>query len=281
MERPSSRSVSRGRQPVVDRSPPPNESTAVRPARSESRGISSDPRNQRRFASREGRGLGGNVTASQPQTQGSQLNGSSGSVDQYQTGENPDDIVAEIIFHTSGCPTHSHSHRNTPTQSNVGTPSQAENPAAQQRNLSRPGQMSNPRFAQRMNSTSSHRGTSSPHSHPAPSVQPNDANEMEISIFKAPTPLITKGRGESTDSCPTMSGASIHTINSPNGSPATPPPQVFEPTTPKAMKLDPDNGPLLSASSDPTGSGNFESLKTLSSELLAEFALDRPKSAVW
>lgn len=277
MERPISRSASRGRQPLI-RGSSSSVGPNSRPARPESRGLPSASLGHQRFGSREGRGPRDNTPASQTMSPMSQMNGTPGSVVPYH----PDEIVAEIIFHAPGCPTHSHSHRNTPTQSHVGTPSQVNQPSAQQWNNPRPRQMSNSRLNQRINSASNHRGSSSPNRWPVTSPPPTgDVEEMEISIFKAPTPLVASDRGESTDFCPPMSGSSIHTIGSPNGSPATPSPRVFEPTTPKAMTLNSDFGTILSAVSDPVNTGTIDSLKSLGNQLVSDIGLDRPKSAVW
>lgn len=57
------------------------------------------------------------------------------------------------------------------------------------------------------------------------------------------------------DSCLAMDVLSVHTLTTPEGSPAMPSPRFFEPTTPKAMKLDPDFNPILTSSSDPSSSG--------------------------
>jgi hypothetical protein len=77
-----------------------------------------------------------------------------------------------------------------------------------------------------------------------------------------------------------MDGSSVHTLTASKGSPATPPSRFFEPTTPKAMKLDPDFGTILTSSSDPASGGDFPDIGALGNELLG-IGLARPRSAVW
>lgn len=279
LQRPKSRTVSRGRQPTADRSMSADVPLAVRTARSENRGVHSAPRIDQRVASQDRHAMmgsrhGRSVTSHNPAT---------GPMEGPISPYNPEDeIVAEIIFHHHGCPTHSH--RQQPTPSSAGTPSQMGNPNSPPsvpRNASRPNQGQDSRASQRP--LAAPRKSSSP---PKPNLSRHQSQQNGFGFVKspkAPTPLTLSTRQDSSESCPTLDGTSIHTITTQNGSPATPPLRVFEPTTPKAMNLEhPDFGAAaaLTPSSDPTGSGDFALLKSLGADLLG-IAPDRPKSAVW
>ncbi|KAJ0116268.1 hypothetical protein J7T55_005214 [Diaporthe amygdali] len=277
-DRPQSRNASRGRQPEPSRATTADGPMLNRTTRSESRGPQAVPRMDQRFASQDRRGVAGPAdirTIPAPNV----VNGSS------VPYNSDDEIVAEIIFHSQGCPT-----RSQINGQGQSTPSQAGNPTSPPCIPRRPSSQekgNNSRLSQRKNSTPQSNNLQRqgswpprpPHDRRAPSHNSND----EIGIYKAPAlaPLNTKGRTESSDSCPTMDGASIHTITTPKDSPATPPTRFFEPTTPKAMKLHPDFGTILTSTSDPaSGGGGGFPMDALSNELLG-IGLARPRSAVW
>ncbi|KAG6356976.1 hypothetical protein INS49_014852 [Diaporthe citri] len=278
LDRPGSQNGSRGRQRVTSRSISASPSVADRATRSENRGVHSVPHSGRRVVSQDRHG----GIRSQPLGSAVSRNTAAGASTGPNSPYNPDDeIVAEIIFHDRGCPTHSQ--RQTPGTGNP-TPSQATNPAsppsATQRNNSRQGQERRSRPSQRGDMPQLPRKASFPQKPSVGRPPSRQSAHGERSTFRAPAPLKTMSRFNSNASCPTLDGASIHTITSAGGSPATPPSRPFEPTTPKAMKLDPDFGTIVTSVSDPTGSGDFSRLKTLQNELIG-IGLERSRSAVW
>lgn len=277
LDRPQSRGASRGRQPTASRATAACGPGLNRTTRSESRGPQAGPRMDQRFASQDRRGVAGPANI---RTIPAPNNG------QPATYNSDDEIVAEIIFRSQGCPTHSQ--LNSQGQS---TPSQASNPKSPPSvPRGRPIQekASNSRLSQRKNSTPQTQNLQRQGSWPSkppnndrrPSA-PQGSPRGGIGGHRAPVALLnTRGRTESSDSCPTMDGSSVHTLTTPKGSPATPPLRFFEPTTPKAMKLDPDFGTILTSSSDPASGGGFHPMDALANELLG-MGLARPRSAVW
>lgn len=277
LDRPNSRNASRGRQRVVNRSTSTDAPPAVRASHSEHRGIHSAPRIDRRFASQDRHtGFGG-----RPARPAVSLNTAVGASEGPFSPYDPDnEIVAEIIFHDRGCPTHRQ--RQTPGTGNP-TPTQATNPISPpfvQRNNSRQSQERNSRMRQRDDMPNLPRKNSFPQKPGAGRSQSGQSGHGERGAFKAPMPLSTMSRFNSNESCPTLDGASMHTIASSNISPVTPPSRSFEPTTPKAMKLDPEFGTIVTSVSDPSGSGDFSHLKSIQNELIG-IGLERPRSAVW
>lgn len=278
LDRPGSRNASRGRQRVVSRSTSANPLVADRVARSENRGIHGAPHSGRRVVSQDRHGR----IRSQPPGSAVSRHTAAGSFAGPISPYNPDDeIVAEIIFHDRGCPTHSQ--RQTPGTGNP-TPSQASNPtsppSAAQRNNSRQGQERRSRASQRNGMPQLPRKDSFPTKPSVGRPPSRQSAHDQRGAVKAPVSLNTMSRFNSNESCPTLDGASIHTITSTGASPATPPSRSFEPTTPKAMKLDPEFGTIVTSTSGPTGSGDFSRLKTLQNELIG-MGLERPRSAVW
>lgn len=179
---------------------------------------------------------------------------------------NPDDeIVAEIIFH----------HQNRQGHG------QTDNQGQPVRNI--PSSQTVPRSA---------------HKSMSPQLKGDDAAQMktspsmsekgrlfydsfgEIKVYKAPSPPDKKPHTGSGASCPSMDGASVHTEVTPKCSPATPSLHVFEPKTPKAMRLGPDLGIIMTSASDPLSSGELPSLDNLVDEL-ASIGIPRAKSASW
>lgn len=279
LQRPKSRDVSRGRQPAADQSMSADVSSAVRATRSETRGVQSVPRIDRRVTSQERHAIMGSQSGRSAASHQLAIGQTDGPTSPY----NPEDeIVAEIIFHHHRCPTHSHRHQ--PTPSSAGTPRQTGNlmsPPSMSRNTSRPGQDQESQATQRPSPSLA------PRKSPCP-LKPNLEKRRSqlngcgpVNISTAPTSLASSTRQDSSEFFPTLDGTSIHTITKENDSPATPPLRVFEPTTPKAMRLThPDFGSALTSGSDPTENGDFTPLKSLDVDLFG-IAPDRPRSAVW
>lgn len=283
LDLPGSRNANRGSQRIASRSTSANPPVAVRATQSEIRAIHSAPHSGRRAVSQDRHG----GIRSQPLGSAVSRNTASGVTTGPTSPYNPDDeIVAEIIFHDRGCPTHSQRQApGTGTGTGNPTPSQTTNPtsppAMTQRINSRPSHERSSRASQRSEMPQIPRKESfsrKPVGGPSPSRQPARG---EKGNFQARALLSTMSRFNSNESCPTMDGSSVHTLATPKSSPATPPPRFFEPTTPKAMKLDPDLGTVLTSSSDPaSGAGGFPPMDALRNERLG-IGLARPRSAVW
>lgn len=279
LQRPKSRNVSRGRQPATDRSMSVGVPMAVRTARSENRGIHSAPRIDQRVASQDRHAIIGNRRGRSSTSHNTATVPMEGSTSPHDP---EDEIVAEIIFHHHGCPTHSHRPQSTP--SGAGTPNQMGNPTSppsMPRNTSCSNQGQDSRASQR--SQAAPRKSSSPPKSNLGRRRSQQSGFGFVNSPKAPTPLTLSARQNPSESCPPLDGTSIHTIATQNGSPATPPPRVFEPPTPKAMKfehVDFGAAVALTPGSDPTGSGDFALLKSLGTDLLG-IAPDRPRSVVW
>lgn len=273
LDRPQSSGASRGRQPAATRVTAAGGMGPNRTTRSESRGPQGGPRMDQRFASQDRRGVAGsNNIRTIPAPNG--VNGSSA------TYNSDDEIVAEIIFRSQGCPTHSQG--NSQGQS---TPSQAGNPksppSALPRGNSSQEKSSNSHLSQRKNTTPQTHHIQRQGSWPSkPSNDRRPPPQDSLGVQVAPLALNTRGRTESSDSCPAMDGSSVHTLTTPKGSPATPPSRFFEPTTPKAMKLFPDFGTILTSTSDPACGGDFPHMGSLGNEMLGT-GLARPRSTVW
>lgn len=188
---------------------------------------------------------------------------------------NPDDeIVAEIIFHSHSRPAYAQNNNSTP-----GRPSTSKSPPTGQRGISRQNTGSDPRQNAQQPTPRLQRQISSPPTSTDERRTPNDGFG-EIKVYKAPTPLNNIARRESGDSCPNMDHESIRTSGTPKGSPLTPGSRVFEPKTPKAMKLDFDFGDVLTSVSDPTSNGEFPPLDAIKDNSLAA-GVPRAKSTAW
>lgn len=226
------REVSRGRgQEPMPLSPPvPKASTGPLPSPPEG------PRVEQRLLSRDR----GGSTDPKPMRTIMALDGANASLD-------PDDeIVAEIIFH---------SHAQNQKQ-NQGQSSNPASPQIVQKGVSRQEKNTNSRERSSNNTPQTSRKGSMPPT-TAERKRSSPQNPFgEIRVYKEPTPSHTTARPGSGDSCPNMDGASVHTITTPVRSPLTPSPRVFEPKTPKAMKLDSDFG-LLTSFSDHLPSEDF------------------------
>lgn len=266
LDRPQSCGVSRGRQPAVSRATAAGGSVLNRTTRSESRGPQDGPRMGQRFAPQDQRGVAGPAnmrTILDPAC----VNGPPAAYN------SDDEIVAEIIFRSQACPTHSQ--LNSQGQS---TPSQAGNskrPPSLPRG--RPSQEagSSSRLSQRKNITPQTQHP--PGQGSRPPVDPHDrrpaAHEHPrggTSGHGVPAALDIRGRGAGP-------GGSFPITD---GSPATPTPRSFEPTTPKAMRLDTDLGTVLTSSSDPASGGGYPPGDDTADEQLGA-GLARRRSAVW
>lgn len=266
LHQPTSRDVSRGRQqhaqrPVASRLP-----TTSRPARAESHGGRALPAADESFASRERR----ESTDHQSIRTILAPDAAQGQVPSYD----PDDeIVAEIIFHSHG--RQNHNQTDTP-----GQPTKSRSPPSTQRGVSRQNSVKNTHLNRRPREATpqTRRQLSSPQ------ISTNGRRSVqdgfgEIKVYKAPTPLSKQTRRDSGNSCPTLDGASVHTITTPSCSPLTPAARIFEPKTPKAMTLGPDYG-ILSSVSDPHTHGAFPPLDAMENELAAA-EIVRAKSTLW
>lgn len=92
--------------------------------------------------------------------------------------------------------------------------------------------------------------------------------------------LKTSTRTESNDSRLTLDAASNPTITSQKEAPTTPPPQTVEPTTPKAMKFDPESGAILPSTPNQSTGSKAPYLDSLQHELL-KLGMLRPEHATW
>lgn len=233
LSQPREASRGRGQEPMPLSPPVPMASTESIPSSHQ------DPHVEQRLLSRD-RGVS---TEPRPMRTIMALDSANASLD-------PDDeIVAEIIFH---------SHAQNQKQ-NQGQSSNPASPQIVQKVVSR--QEKNPNSRERSSNNTpqtSRKGSMPPTTAERKRSSPRNPFG-EIRVYKEPTPSQRKTRPGSGDSCPNMDGASVHTITTPVRSPLTPSPRVFEPKTPKAMKLDSDFG-LLTSFSDHLPSEDFPSL---------------------
>lgn len=180
-----------------------------------------------------------------------------------------DEIVAEIIFH---------SHAQT-QKSNLARVSNPASPEIVQKGISRRDQSTNSLERSRNHTPrASRKGTMHPMTVEGKRPSPQDLFS-EIRVYKESTPFKTKARPGSGDSCPNMDGASVHTITTPVRSPSTPSPRVFEPKTPKAMKLGSDFA-LLTSVSDQLPSEEFPSLDCIHGDTTS-IRYPKAKSTGW
>lgn len=180
-----------------------------------------------------------------------------------------DEIVAEIIFHS-----HAQNQKNAQGQgSNPATPEMV------QKGVTRQHQSPN----LRENSQNAPQAPGKTQLPPASRErkQPTPRGPFgEIRVYKEPTPLDLKDRHDSGDACPTLDGASIHTIPTPVRSPVTPSPRYFEPKTPKAMNLNSEFG-LPTSFSDVLSSEEFPPLASIDSDLKESRNSGKAKSTGW
>lgn len=272
----TSRTVSRGGKPTIERSMSADVSWDVRATRSETRGIHSGPPVQQRVASQDRHAIMGDQsrrTASHSRA--------TGKIDGPTNPCDPEDaIVVEIIFHHQGCPTHGHRHQSSPSA--AGTTSQSghtENTPSLPKNASRPNQGQDSRASQRCSPPQPPRKNSMP-AQPKPSRSSSKQNGFGAS--RSPPLLSFSKKQNSNGTFPNLDGISTNTITTENGSPAISPPRVFEPTTPKAMKLgESDFGSgAFTSKSDSTEHGDLALLKSMVAELPG-VSRHRPKSAIW
>lgn len=192
---------------------------------------------------------------------------------------NPDDeIVAEIIFHSHSRAAHGHNNTSTPGRNGA-----SKSPPTGQRGVSRQNSAasSDPRQSAQHGSALSRRQISSPPTS-TDERRTSPGSFSEIKVYKAPTPCDAMVRTESgNSSCPNMDGSSVHTLTTPKESPVTPSPRVFEPKTPKAMKLEFELDNVLTAVSDPTSNGEFPPLNAIRNPAAAAASVPRAKSSLW
>ncbi|ROW11652.1 hypothetical protein VPNG_05593 [Cytospora leucostoma] len=176
-----------------------------------------------------------------------------------------DEIVAEIIFHRPGYPTHNPRSNSAGT---TGTPDQAAGNTPPRRDSSRASP-----------------DDKSVQSKKAPSPlgkeddKPLVPKDKESKRKSAPLASQVSGDDLGEPTPPDLSGSSIHTLNSNKTSPTTPS-HAFEPSTPKAMVLGSEYGSVLSAASEPLSNLRFESLNALIGDKTV-VPLGRPRSAIW
>lgn len=264
---PKSRDASRGRQQDANRFPTSDTPAASRLVRAQSYGPNAPPKMEQRFASRERRESVDHQTIRT-------IFAPDAGKGPTSPGNPDDEIVAEIIFHSHSRPAHGQNNGSTP-----GRPSTSKSPPTGQRGMSRQSTGGDPRLNAQQTTPHTRRQISSP---------PTSTDERrashgsfgEIKVYKAPTPSNTMARTGSGDSCPNMDGASIHTLTTPKRSPLTPSSRVFEPKTPKAMKLDFDFGSVITSASDPMSNREFPLLDAIKNDTLAA-GVPRAKSTVW
>lgn len=92
--------------------------------------------------------------------------------------------------------------------------------------------------------------------------------------------LRTSTRTESSDSRPTLDAASVPTTTSEKGAPKSPPPRRLEPTTPKAMKFDPESGTILASTPPQSVESKAPYLDSLQQELM-KLGMLRPEHIAW
>lgn len=270
------RDVSRRRHREAIHHTPENFPAPNRKSRSESHGPRLVPRENQRFASRDRRG----PAYQSPMKSVPASNGVNG----MSSPHNPDDeIVAEIIFHAQGCPTHTQI--NSPGQCNGAIPNLAgdptrppsEQPGAslplKGRNPSRVSQRSTPQMGRQSFSRTKAIHDKYPSYH---------EDSEAIGTYNPPTPPKNATQTRTVlepcanwDCNPTLS---LNTSR--KSSPATSSLNIFEPTTPKAMKFDHESGTIVSSSSDPLLTGEHSTMAYLKRELIG-LGTYRPKSAVW
>lgn len=276
LDHPPTRDVSRGRHRFLGNSTSSNEPPVIRETHSETRrGPRVIPRAEQRFASQV-------RSDSDHQTPMRTISAPSG-MDGPSSLHNPDDeIVAEIIFHSQERTAHSQVNspkgqftKATPNRGSIATRIPLNGGLSSSRSKSNDNRSTSQQSTRQQHRQGSSR-TESIYERRASSQNPS----ADISTSKAPPLLENIARTDSNESCPTMDGASILTVISQKSSPATPPTRVFEPTTPKAMKFDPESGTTLSSISNPLPGGEMPHLDSLQQELM-NIGILRPKSAIW
>lgn len=163
-----------------------------------------------------------------------------------------DEIVAEIIFHRPGDP--AQNSRSISTEAVVADAPSGRD-SRQSQNVGSVPPKSNIR---------------------SPSARTKGAKQSPVPPKLKPKPDVVNDPNP-----PDLSGLSTHTLNSAKTSPKTPPPRSFEPSTPKAMVLEPDYGSLMSTTSDPLTLSDFK-LEHLHAFLddKSNLNMGRPRSAM-
>lgn len=273
LQRPSTSNASRGRQRGLS----DNVYTVPRSSQSEIRATRRASQARHRVMSQD-----------RQTNTGSQIDRSAGSQvpgheDSYAPG---DEIVAEIIFHGQGCPTHSHHHQSTPSR--IGTNSQVD---SKQRSRTTSMSREPPHHNQDYSPQTKPRQQQTPRT-PVGSASAkkhllvrhrSDQNDLDAVIMSKGSSISRlTSRQTATGSCPPIEGVTnTRTITAKHASPAHTPPRVFEPTTPKAMKLDrvPDDE-VQEPAIDIVQSDDFMVPKSYVSDPSSK-ALKRARSAVW
>lgn len=181
-----------------------------------------------------------------------------------------DEIVAEIIFHHRDQP-----QRNNSSQGGDNT-SQTNTAALQNRASPRSGQNSDRRQRQKGSPALAPQKASKTSTPETVGAKHKTAHTIKPVITDVK--LGAKNNASAESLLPTLSGSSIHTMNSSRTSPATPPSRSFEPTTPKAMTLDLDS--YLLSIPDPTASLHTEPLTSMLRDA-QDVRVVRPRSALW
>lgn len=278
LQRPKSRDISRGRQ----RTPSDSSPAVLRDTHSEIRGVRENSRADHRVLSQD---RDANMRSRGRQSGALRVAGVESNAGREDPHGSEDEIVAEVIFHGRGCPTHSHRQQLTPSR--TGTSSQVEKgerlrPASMSRKPQTQDQSYSPRTSQKQYTSHMPKGTASPNK-PSLSRCLSEHNKFEASITsKMSTISKLDARQAASGSCPPIEGMArrMVTTKAKQGSPAPTPPRVFEPTTPKAMKLD----RIFAADVEPISkivlSDDLMVLKSYGADV-RRMPLRRPRSAVW
>lgn len=281
LQRPKSSAVSRGRQQAPSDSFP----VTLRHSQSEVRGVRGAPREDRRVVSRDRQA---DIKSRTEWSTIPRMTRVESTTERGRAYGSEDEIVAEIIFHGQMCPTHSHHHQ--PTHSRVGTPGQVETSDS-------PMQASMPKTAHRPTQGSARLREASQRQYVS------RGNHLEsASLKKAPSlgrlrleqnslgPVIKpkvsalpkwSGRQAASGSCPPIERPARRTTKTiKHASPAPTPSRVFEPTTPKAMKLDRGFDADVEPATSIVRNDDLIMFKSHNTDI-STMALRRPRSAVW
>lgn len=264
LDTPQNRDVSRGRHRLSRDKPLGDALLGQRETHSETRGGRRIvPRSGQRFASQNRIGSAIHApmrTIPAPVS----MNG------QYSPHDPDDEIVAEIIFHTKGRT--AHSQVNSPQGNAIMSGSSQVSPTAlaplDQKTAACQNQSHTYRSSSEHSLLRQHRRAAS-HTE---SVDARRASFKErpgdIVTHKAHVLSTSTAQRDSSDSCATTDGASILTSTSRKSPRATPPSRVFEPTTPKAMKFDPEPVAICRNVPGPVSGAGPPYLDSLQQELL-------------
>lgn len=282
LQRPKSSDASSDRQQV----PLDNFPMTLRHSQSGVRGVRGTPREDRRVVSQDRQA---DMRSRTERSTVSRMTGVESTTERRGAYGSEDEIVAEIIFHGQGCPTHSHRHQTT--RSRVGTPGQVE---ASKNSM--PVSMSNAAHRQTQGPAHSPRGASQRQCVSRSTPMENTSLKKTPSLGRLRSeqnnlgPVINpkisampkwSSRQAASGSCPPIKRPARRTITTiKHVSPAPTPPRVFEPTTPKAMKLDPGFDADVELATRIVRNDDLMMLKSHNTEI-SRTALRRPRSAIW